>query len=301
MGALITLLLVWDSQNYSDCQRNPPQSDALMFYSVYKPSEALSSFISFYWILEMDSSLAFSAKQRIIPNGCVELIFHFGDRLNTIFPDQKPEKQPQSLISGQSTKFYDVEQSGKTGMLSILFKPHGARMFFDLPISEITNQNVDLNLLGRQFAPELTEKIALACNHETRITIIEDYLISKLTEQHLYNSQRLARTIEVINRYKGLVGVAELASIACLSHKQYDRIFYDFVGLHPKEFLKIVRLQYVFHHHKHKQNESLTGLAYACGYYDQAHFVNDFKSLTGLTPKQCFAECNSESDYFLQV
>jgi AraC-like DNA-binding protein len=301
MEALITLLLASDSQNYSDCQCNPLQTDSLMFYSVYKPSERLRPFISFYWILETETSLALSAKQRIIPNGCVELIFHFGDRLNTLFPNQKPEQQPQSLISGQSTRFYDVEQNGKTGMLSILFKPHGARMFFDLPISEITNQNVDLTLLGRQFAPELTEKIALAGNHESRISIIEEYLIGKLTDQHLYNSQRLARTIEIINRHKGLVSVGELASVACLSHKQYNRIFYDFVGLHPKEFLKIVRLQYVFHHHKHNQKESLTELAYACGYYDQAHFVNDFKSLTGLTPGQCFAECNSESDYFLEV
>lgn len=301
MGALITLLLAWDSQNYSDCQCNSSQPDALMFYSVYKPTEALRPFISFYWILEMDSRLAISAKQRIIPNGSVELIFHFGERLNTLLPNQKPEQQPQSLISGQSTRFYDVEQSGKTGMLSILFKPHGARMFFDLPISEITNQNVDLSLLGRQFTPELTEKIALANDHETRISIIEAHLISKLEGQHLYNSQRLARTIEVINRHRGLVSVCELASIACLSQKQYNRIFYDFVGLHPKEFLKIVRLQYVFHHHKYNQSETLTELAYSCGYYDQAHFVNDFKSLTGLTPGQCFAECNSESDYFLEV
>jgi AraC-like DNA-binding protein len=293
--------LAWGSQNYSDHQCNPPQTEAPMFYSVYKPTEALRSFISFYWILEMDSSLALSAKQRIIPNGCVELIFHFGDRLNTLFPNQKPEQQPQSLISGQSTRYYDVEQSGKTGMLSILFKPHGARMFFDLPISEITNQNVDLTLLGRQFAPELTEKITLASDHETRISIIEAYLISKLRDQHLYNSQRLARTIEIINHQKGLVSVSDLASVACLSQKQYNRIFYDYVGLHPKEFLKIVRLQYVFHHRSHFQNESFTELAYACGYYDQAHFVNDFKSLTGLTPKQCFAECNSESDYFLEV
>ena len=272
-----------------------------MFYSVYEPTDVLRPFILFYWILETDTSLALSAKQRIIPNGCVELIFHFGDRLNTLIPDKQPEKQPQSMISGQSTRFYDVEQSGKTGMLSILFKPHGARMFLDLPISEITNQNVDLTLLGRQFAPELTEKIALAGNHESRISLIEEYLISKLTDKHLYNANRLAGTIEIINRYKGLVSVGELASAACLSHKQYDRVFYDFVGLHPKEFLKIVRLQYVFHHHKHHRHESLTELAYSCGYYDQAHFVNDFKTLTGYTPRQCFAECDSESDYFFQV
>jgi AraC-like DNA-binding protein len=272
-----------------------------MTYKLFKPSEILSSFVHFYWILEMDSSLIPSAWQRIIPNGCVEILFHFGDRLNTVFPNQKPEQQPQSLVSGQSTRFYDVEQTGKTGMLSILFKPHGARMFFDLPISEITNQNIDLTFLGRQFATGLTEKIALASNHETRIRIIEKYLISKLTDKHLYNSLRLSRTIEIINRKKGLVSVGELASVACLSQKQYNRIFCDFVGLNPKEFLKIVRLQYVFYHQKHFNDESLTELAYACGYYDQAHFVNDFKSLTGLTPKQCFADCNSESDYFLQL
>ena len=273
-----------------------------MIYKLLKPTEILSPFVHFYWILEIDSSLALSAKQRIIPNGCVELIFHFGDRLKTIFPNKNPEQQPQSLISGQSTRFYDVEQCGKTGMLSILFKPHGARMFFDLPICDITNQNVDLSLLGRQFAPELTEKIALAGNHETRISIIvENHLISKLTDKHLYNSQRLSRTIEIINHQKGLVSVSELASIACLSQKQYNSIFHDFVGLHPKEFLKIVRLQYVFHHHKHQPNESLTQIAYACGYYDQAHFVNDFRSLTGFTPKQCFTKCKSESDYFLEI
>jgi AraC-like DNA-binding protein len=271
-----------------------------MIYRIYKPGRELQSYIHFYWILEMDAALPTISEQRIIPNACTEAMFHFGDRLCSLHPGKTPEMQPRSLISGQSTAFYDVQQTGKTGLLSIVFKPHAARLFFNIPAGELTNRNVDLEAVKGLFAKEITEKIALSRNNEARIQLVEDCLLEMLQERQLYNFRRISAAIEAINSSRGNIDVGELASLSCLSYKQFDRVFLDLVGLHPKTFMRIVRMQYVFHHKKKFSATSLTQLAYDCGYYDQAHFINDFKTLTGYTPGQCFDDCRSESDYFLE-
>lgn len=97
----------------------------------------------------------------------------------------------------------------------------------------------------------------------------------------------------------GNVRISELAAANCLSEKQFQRIFLEDVGLLPKQFMRIVRLQYAFYQVQHGQASTLTDLAFCCGYYDQAHFINDCKMLTGYSPKHCFEDKNQVfSDYF---
>lgn len=78
-----------------------------------------------------------------------------------------------------------------------------------------------------------------------------------------------------------------MAHEVCLGIKQFERTFSKYVGVNPKKFASIIRFQNVLQI-KSKNNKSMTQLAYNNGYYDQSHFIHDFKSLTGLTPKAFF-------------
>ena len=125
---------------------------------------------------------------------------------------------------------------------------------------------------------------------------------SLLKELHKYKSEhdrkRIDDSIRNINQTLGKISIEELSSRACLSRKQYERIFTDNIGISPKRFLRIVRFQNVIFQKQMRQNSNLTTLAYDCGYFDQSHMINDFKILSGKTPSQYFREGEVISDYF---
>ena len=272
-----------------------------MIYKIYKPCDELKPYIHFYWIMEFDSKTTdCSNYQRIIPNGFIEIMFNYGDKLN-ILKNNKIDNQPKTTISGQKTDFFDIIQTGQTGFVAILFKPHSTRYFFDIPMQELTNKSIDIVNLIRYEAENILEQIGLTDCHNKKICIIERFLLEKLNDKYIYNYKRLTDSINFIDKNKGLVKVSDLANSACLSEKQYYRIFSEFVGVSPKQFLKIVRLQSAFYQIQTNISKNLTELAYNCGYFDQAHFINDFKMLTGLTPKKCFESNEIYSDYFTKI
>jgi len=81
-----------------------------------------------------------------------------------------------------------------------------------------------------------------------------------------------------------------LADTACLSIKQFERKFSGLVGVNPKQYLRTVRFQHVLQIKKSSRFLDYTSLAMECGYFDQSHFINDFKTITGLTPGNFFKE-----------
>lgn len=269
-----------------------------MSFQFYKPSAMLAPFINFYWIMELKNCQNRMENLRIIPNGCIELSFYFGDKLIFTRKNENQEVDKKALISGQTVDYFNIQQTGDTGLFSVLFRPHGVRLFFDQPVTEITNQSIDLEMIFGKDINNITEQIALAADNSVRISIFENYLISKFQDKKEYSFYRISESIKLIDKNKGIVKVDKLANAACLSNKQFDRVFSDFVGLKPKQFLRIVRFQNAIHQKQINGKQNMTELAHTCGYYDQAHFINDFKNLSGYTPKVFFDSCDPVSDYF---
>ena len=101
-----------------------------------------------------------------------------------------------------------------------------------------------------------------------------------------------------IKRY-GNISISQMASEAYLCRRQFERIFAEHVGISPKQYLKIIRFQYAIFQKQQNINLDMIDLSYKSGYFDQSHFINDFKSLCGLTPKQYFTENEVCSDFFV--
>jgi len=262
------------------------------------PSCQLKPFINYYWIVELNNPyIDISYSQRIVPNGMTELFFHFGDKLISSKENIKTT-HPAISISGQTTSFFDVFQTGKTGFISILFKPHSVKLFFDLSPVEISNEIIDLNLIIKNEAKIILEKIEEIKDNSIRIQIIENFLIKQYKEKNTYNFNRLSNCFKSIHITKGNIKISDLAKITCLSDKQFYRVFLEYTGISPKEFIKIIRVQNALAQLQQNKQKDLFQMAISCGYYDQSHFIKDFKILTGFTPKEYLESQNIYPDYF---
>jgi len=258
------------------------------------PSSPLSLFVKHYWALKTD---LLYVSERITPVGCVQLIFHRGDRM---YSHTDGEKQPHVFIGGQSGMYTDIQSTGTTDMLVVLFQPHGARAFFKMPMDEFNNRNISVEDLNDKPLEQLSGQILAARDNKTAIALIENFLLTRLTNFDAYNYKRINNALGAINHTQQNT-VKDLAESACLSYKQFSRIFTEYIGATPKEFLRVVRYQRAVYMLQNNREKDQTELALDCGYYDQPHLIKEFKTFSGYTPNEYMAICDPYSDYFTKI
>ncbi len=267
-----------------------------MEYNFIQPSAFLSPYIKYYWVLNNLGTLTTKYSQRIVPNGFADLMFYFEE-----VPEYVRNKtiiKSRTLVNGQQDGYYDINITGNLSLLSVVFKPQGAKLFFNLPLNELLNQTVPAEFLFNRLIDKLQDKLNGTKELTQKIFLIETFLQKQLSQQKGYEYDRMEHCIQQIDSARGVISVEKLASETCLSRKQFERTFSDFVGISPKKFLRTIRFQNtLLKKHKSAIN-NLAALACESGYYDQSHMTSDFKNLTGYTPKQFFDICDPFSDYF---
>lgn len=251
-----------------------------------QPIKILSKYIKNYVIVEINNPIGFLPNERVYPCGYATMVFHYGS--SSIFQKKDSSKyiEPNLVICGQQTNYYDLSFSGKTGMILIVFRPHGLKSFFSFPITELLNENLSLQDLINNEAIELEDKLFHASSNKQRIAHLESFLIKRLIQNNEF--ERVERAIKMIENSKGQIKTKDVAYEVCLGIKQFERTFSKYVGINPKKFAGIIRFQNVIQMKRKLKNSSMSQLAFDNGYYDQSHFIHDFKSFTGLTPKAFF-------------
>lgn len=257
-----------------------------MDYQVYMPSKNLSEYVKLYWTLEGEASNP-PAKERVFPDGCIELIFHYGSLFKKYNIDDDVI-QPRIFFHGQLKKYIEIEATGKIGMFSVRFHPHGLKPFVDFNIDTITDSIVDINDVWGAAGEDLGKRMIVAASNDERIKIIEQFLLDELSDTSKYDV--IAASVKQIEQVSGMISIDQLASDAFLGRRHFERKFSETVGLTPKFFARIIRFNYVLKLIEKKEWNNLAQLAQDGGFYDQAHFIKDFKDFTGLNPKSYFAE-----------
>lgn len=261
-------------------------------FQFIQPSPELSPYIKHYWVLETD--FLSGNIERIVPIGTIQLFFYRG--FHQVVQSEK--NLPSSLLSGQTTQYFDLKSSGSVRLISVVFYPHTAYSFFKIPMGELADQQISASDLNDTALKELENKVINTDNSNHCISFIEEFLIKRLYSGKHYNFKRIASTIQAINQQKGCIRISDLANNACLSNKQFQRIFSSHIGVTPKEFLRTIRFQYALFVLQQNPTISFSQLAYECGYYDQPHFINEFKQFSGYTPKEYLHFEQVCSDYF---
>jgi len=259
-------------------------------FQVIQPSASLAPYVKNYWFLTCAPS---DIPQRIIPTGCVSLVFHRGERL---FSEEANDFQPRSFLCGQTSGYLNLHQAGHVDMIHVTFHPFGARAFFGMPVCETNSLTIPVDALGDKALCELEEKLNLTSDNHQCVNLIEAYLLQRLSISKAYNFGRMDAAVRAIDA--GETDINKIAAISCLGYKQFKRIFAEYIGANPKEFLRVVRFHRALHF-KHRYPETtLVQLAADAGCYDQAHLTREFKTFSGYTPAEYFAVCEPYSDYF---
>jgi len=263
-----------------------------MQYCEIKPGNPLNSFVECFWTLESDAPS--TQPERILPDGCVELILNFGAPFSQ-HDDGRFELQPRSFLAGQMTGPILISPTGPVQLLGIRFHPGGTLPFLRVPLHEITDEVVDLGGLSSKLERELLQVTSLASSLQERTAAVENFLNAQLLKGD--QDFRLMRLASRIVETGGLVSVDRLANDAGVSSRQLERRFLREVGLGPKLLGRIIRFQQVFRAVE-QSNSAWAGIAIECGYYDQAHLIRDFNQFARQTPAVLFSNQSAFTDWF---
>lgn len=260
-------------------------NEPLMDYQTFQPHLHLASLISCYWTLEVPADHN-SQKQRIVPDGCIEMAFILGDDIKRYTSGNQFILQPRAMVLGQTIEPFYIEPTGYVNTFAIRFYPYGFANFVTEPIKNLANKETPLGLLfDATIASELEQKIIKAKDAEERIDIVEEFFLERLNDQSTVENI-VKRTVDALLLAKGNTSIKTILQEDLSKRRQLERKFVKQIGVSPKQLGKLIRLQTALKMLINKEEESLTSIAYKSEYYDQSHFIKDFKELTGTNPKE---------------
>jgi AraC-like DNA-binding protein len=258
----------------------------LIRYFTIAPPPQLAKYVRYFWVLEGEIAGPAPYIHRTMASGCPELFFHYRGIFNELLPSGKIRKSVAAGISGPAQQFNRFSIKENFGMFGAYLYPFSIPLFFNMPAAELVDQMPDLiNLLGYE-GRLLEEQMMIAAGNQQRVQILSALLEKKL--QYSKEDKGIFSCISHIIHSKENTGIQELAGKYFLSAKQLERRFKTYCGFSPKLFSRITRFQSALEFYSNK-SKSLTGIAYECGYYDQSHFIHDFKVFSGYNPKQYFS------------
>jgi AraC-like DNA-binding protein len=264
----------------------PPGGAATMREYAVHPE--LAPFVRCIWSLESRGRVRGDARERILPDSCVELVFHFHDPFRTYFATGESGLQPGSFVVGQMRRFIEIAPEGRAGFVAVRFLARGAYLFFQRPLREVAGGVVDLEDLWPAHAREWTERIALAGDMSARVRFIEQALLSLLRRQGR-TQPAVDRALQLIEGSRGQLRVDRLADEIGVSTRHLTRQFQAAVGLSPKEFSRVSRFLHAIELLTAGRHAAMADIALDCGYCDQSHFIHDFQELAGMSPGELAA------------
>lgn len=256
-----------------------------MKFHIIRPTGFLKNYIRHYCFMESDLD-EMDVTERVIPTENIQLMFHYRNPFVVCQSNNTFRKQPRSIISGLSNSFSDVSTNGATGVVFVSFFPAGACQFFNFPLSEVENLSADLNDLLREETERIEDELSYTDTLTVKVKVIEGFLTRCFSPIASYDQKIINKGIDLIKCGKGQVTATSLAEDLSLTTKSLERKFSQYLGKTTKQLVKLIRFQQVLQDFSYYKHINLTEIAYRNGYYDQSHFIRDFKTHTGYTPKE---------------
>jgi AraC-like DNA-binding protein len=254
-----------------------------MNYHEISPNLRLRSFVKCYYVYESASALAFD--DTVFPSGCMEMIFNLGSGQWLSATENGFKTNPSVELWGQIIQPLPVRSIGNNVMLGIRFLPHGAACFLREKIDRFNDQVLDGRDAEVDGVAVLYDRLREMNGWTARIGLLEEFLL-----HHLSRAEDRLDKAAVVNDIMGELGAVDffdnISNVAFrygFSSRYLQKLFLRYTGLTPKLYNKIHRFQRSLRLVS-KKDLSLTSIAYDCGYFDQSHFIREFKSFTGHTP-----------------
>ena len=201
---------------------------------------------------------------------------------------QRPFTLSSSVVCGAHSEFFVIDTASQDAVIGVHFRPGGAFPFLKLPNGELHNQHVDLSSLwGRQTASELRERLLAAPTPDGKLRVLEQVLLDQshgAFERH----PAVAYALREFQTAPGERTIGDVTERTGLSARRFIDVFEKEVGLTPKLFCR-VQARVLQHIIQNGCAVDWATIALNCGYYDQAHFIHDFRAFSGINPSSYLA------------
>lgn len=264
-----------------------------MNYKEFSPGNALKDYVKCYFICESESMML--AEDKVFATGFVEVMFNLGEyEPQTLLINEQVSK-PLIQFWGQIVQPLTIKSVGRHSMFGIRFFAHTASCFLNESIEQFNNHVFDFKDVAGSSAGLLQSRLAETVLLSRRIELVEAFLLQRLSLfERKPNKIRLVNNVmQEITQDDFFENINNVAARYGISSRYLQKIFLQYAGLTPNLFNKINRFQKSLQLIA-KAELPLTAIAYKCGYFDQSHFIKDFKSFTGVTPSSFKPESSTE-------
>lgn len=268
-----------------------------MDYRELSPSPALRPYVRCYWTMRATADLG-AAAQRVLPDGCVEMVLNLGGRFVRHAPDGRVEVQPSRLLVGPTTRHMSITPTGEIRLVGIRFAPGGALPFLAAAPAELRDHAPSLDDAAVAFAPELVERL-FAAPVNSEAALLDAALLARLSRARRHADARVRSCVHAAVVSRGTLRVDAMVALSGLGARQLERRFRETVGFGPKTLCRLARFQRVLHALQTGAAPSWAQLAARAGYADQAHMAREFREFAGTTITAYSRELHPMSDVFL--
>jgi AraC-like DNA-binding protein len=256
-----------------------------MIYQSHIPPPPLSDFIELMWF--GDDYVVPHALERVLPTGDMSLIINLYEDRTRVYDRNDPTKCKTlngALVVGAYSEFSVIDTAEQRSTMGAVFKPGGAVPFFNLPAGELQDTDVPLDTLWGASAGQLRERLLEARTPDAKFAAFEraltEKIIAPLDTPHPAVSFAVGNFRRLPNR-----AISDVTDQIGLSERRFIQLFAQQVGLTPKLYCRVQRFQKVLRRIT-RSNSSIDWpqIALTCGYFDQSHFIHDFRAFSGINP-----------------
>jgi AraC-like DNA-binding protein len=236
----------------------------------YTPRAPLAGFVDFFWL--MDGPAPAHRRERLLPMPTAELVIDLRATSGSSIP----------ILCGPHSEPFVIDTAAQEAILGVHFKPGGTFPFFKAPTSELHNTRLSLDSLWSSRAAELREQLLELQTPLARFQTLEKFLLAEAVRP-LARQPAVAFALAAFQAVRPL-SVWDVVERTGWSQRRFIELFRNEIGLTPKLFCRVVRFQQVVQKIHGQRQVDWAGVAADCGYYDQAHFIHDFRAFSGFCP-----------------
>lgn len=244
----------------------------------FEPAACLSPYVKAFVVIECNDILV----NRLLPDTCVVAAIRLNGDVQ-FKGEAESTRLPMWSLSGLRKSYSMVEYGKNSANVLVQFREGGAAAFFNLPVHELFGLNVSLdNFFKSSELAALGEQLHGAVSIEQKVGIVQQFFMARISYQKA--DLLIAGSVEKIKAANGILNVKDLSDSLFISLDAFEKRFRKSVGTTPKRFADIVRMKALIT--QVEATGTLLKPALDAGFFDQSHFIRDFKKFTGLTPKE---------------
>jgi AraC-like DNA-binding protein len=259
---------------YKPIQPTVKQSAENVVYSEFLPDIRLQQCIYCYWQLHTTQKLSEQFIYRVVADGCIDIYFELTN----------PQ---ENYVMGFCKKFTEFPLDDTFHYVGVRFLPTMFPQLFKINAVELSNRYERLEFVVPHLSAFIVHQFSETTEPQEMKTLLDTYFLQLMHQTAFDNDTRLYGALEIILTNFGVVDIEKDLDIG-ISPRQLRRLFEFYIGDTAKTFSNVVRFQNIVRAKPSKQSLRQNKLFFDFGYYDQSHFIKEFKNLYGVTPSKAF-------------